>query len=90
MGATPKWAIRTALALVICPLPQHVVAAEDDFFKSVPAAGSYVMKHIIHDWDDDRAVQILKNCASAMRGKGKVLLVESVIASDPLAATNMM
>jgi len=33
MGATPKWAIRTALALVICPLPQHVVAAEDDFFK---------------------------------------------------------
>ncbi len=33
MGATPKWAIRTALALVICPLPQHVVAAEDEFFK---------------------------------------------------------
>ena len=33
MGATRKWAIRTALALVICPLPQHVVAAEDEFFK---------------------------------------------------------
>ncbi len=33
MGATPKWAIRTALALVICPLPRHVVAAEDEFFK---------------------------------------------------------
>jgi hypothetical protein len=43
------------------------------------------MKHIIHDWDDARAVQILKNCASAMRGKGKVLLVEGVIApgNDP-------
>jgi tripartite-type tricarboxylate transporter receptor subunit TctC len=33
MGATPKWAIRTALALVICPLPRHVVAAEDEFYK---------------------------------------------------------
>src|ERR1700733_15795805 len=33
MGATSKWAIRTALALVMCPLPQHVVAAEDEFFK---------------------------------------------------------
>ena len=33
MGATPKWAIRTALALVICPLPRHVIAAEDEFFK---------------------------------------------------------
>ena len=33
MGATPKWAIRTALALVICALPRHVVAAEDEFFK---------------------------------------------------------
>jgi hypothetical protein len=58
---------------------------EGDFFKSVPAADSYIMKHIIHDWDEPRAVQILKNCASAMRGKGKVLLVESVIApgNDP-------
>jgi tripartite-type tricarboxylate transporter receptor subunit TctC len=33
MGATPKWAIRAALALVMCPLPQNVVAAEDEFFK---------------------------------------------------------
>jgi hypothetical protein len=52
---------------------------EGDFFKAVPAADSYVMKHIIHDWDDARAVQILKNCAAAMRGKGKVILIESVL-----------
>ena len=38
------------------------------------------MKHIIHDWDDARAVQILKNCVVAMRGQGKVILIESVIA----------
>jgi hypothetical protein len=50
-----------------------------DFFKSVPAANNYIMKNIIHDWDDAHAVAILKNCAGAMRGKGKVILLEMVI-----------
>jgi hypothetical protein len=53
--------------------------ASGDFFKSVPAADSYLMKNIIHDWDDAHALSILKNCAQAMRGKGKVILVELVI-----------
>jgi hypothetical protein len=48
-----------------------------DFFKAVPPAESYVMKSIIHDWDDARAIAILKNCAAAMRGQsGKVILLE--------------
>jgi hypothetical protein len=51
-----------------------------DFFKAVPAADNYMLKHIIHDWDDARAAQILKNCVAAMRGPGKVILIESVIA----------
>jgi O-methyltransferase domain/Dimerisation domain len=50
-----------------------------DFFQSVPSADSYVMKNIIHDWDDARALTILKNCAGAMGGKGKVILIENVI-----------
>lgn len=51
-----------------------------DFFAPLPAADSYVMKSIIHDWNDERAIAILKNCAAAMRGRsGKVLLVEYVI-----------
>jgi hypothetical protein len=51
-----------------------------DFFESVPAADQYVLKNIIHDWDDARAMQILKNCAAAMRGNGRVVLLEQVIA----------
>jgi hypothetical protein len=48
-----------------------------DFFKAVPPADSYVMKSIIHDWDDAHAIAILKNCADAMRGRnGKVILLE--------------
>ena len=51
-----------------------------DFFQSVPAAAdAYIMKHIIHDWDDERALQILKNIRNVMSKDGRVLLVESVI-----------
>ena len=50
-----------------------------DFFQVVPAADSYVMKNIIHDWDDARALTILRNCAAALRGEGKVILIENVI-----------
>ena len=52
-----------------------------DFFESVPAGGdAYIMKHIIHDWDDERALTILRNIKRAMNQGGRVLLVESVIA----------
>jgi SAM-dependent methyltransferase len=51
-----------------------------DFFESVPEGGdAYMMKHIIHDWDDERAIQILMNCHRAMRPGGKVLIVDAVI-----------
>jgi len=50
-----------------------------DFFASVPSADAYVMKHIIHDWDDERSVTILKNIRKAMRPGGRVLVVESVV-----------
>ena len=53
---------------------------EGDFFQSVTAADSYVMKHIIHDWDDERALRILRNCIAAMTGAGKVILIEAVLA----------
>ena len=56
-----------------------------DFFKSVPAADAYIMKHIIHDWNNERAILILKNIHAAMNGDGKVLLVETVVpeGNDP-------
>jgi hypothetical protein len=52
-----------------------------DFFRAVPAEGDvYVMKHIIHDWDDERALLILRNIAQAMGDKrGAVVLLETVI-----------
>jgi hypothetical protein len=37
-----------------------------------------MLKHVIHDWDDARAVTILENCHRAMSAGGKLLLVEGV------------
>jgi O-methyltransferase domain len=54
--------------------------ASGDFFESVPpGADAYLMKHIIHDWDDARALSILRNCHRAMPETGKLLLVEMVV-----------
>jgi hypothetical protein len=53
---------------------------EVDFFDSVPSsADAYIMKFIIHDWDDARALTILKNCRAAMGPNGTLLLAEFVI-----------
>lgn len=50
-----------------------------DFFRSVPAgADAYMLKHVIHDWNDDRALAILANCRRAMRPSAKLLIVEGV------------
>ena len=52
-----------------------------DIFESVPrGADAYIMKHILHDWDDERSVKILANCRAAMNENGKVLVVDNVIA----------
>ncbi len=57
-----------------------------NFFESVTAGGdAYLMRHIIHDWNDDQATAILRNCRQAMNPGGKVLVVESVVpaGNDP-------
>jgi hypothetical protein len=51
-----------------------------DFFCSVPdGADAYLLRHIIHDWDDAKAVQILRNVHRAMAQDGRLLVVEYVI-----------
>jgi SAM-dependent methyltransferase len=62
-------------------LSNRIQTVEGDFFEGVPAADHYVMKHIIHDWDDERAIRILKNCAQHLKPGGKVILLEAVVAS---------
>jgi hypothetical protein len=63
-------------------LQARCTTVSGDFFQSVPAGGdAYIMKHIIHDWQDDRAQVILENIRAVLKGRpeGRVLLLESVI-----------
>jgi len=58
----------------------RVELASGDFFKAVPTgADAYVMKHIIHDWDDERSISILQSINMAMNQSGKVLIIEIVV-----------
>lgn len=57
----------------------RVETVAGNFFESVPVADAYLLKHIIHDWDDQRAIKILTNISASMNPNGRVLLVEVVI-----------
>jgi hypothetical protein len=55
-----------------------------DFFESVPEADLYLMKSILHDWDDESCVRILRNCRKAARPGSRLLVVETVILDTQL------
>jgi len=50
-----------------------------DMFAGVPRGDAYVLKHIIHDWDDDRCVRLLTNCRESMEGNGRSFCVDAVL-----------
>lgn len=68
-------------------------AVGGDFFTGVPAgADAYLLSRVIHDWDDDEAVPILRSCRRAVPEAGTLLLVEALLpdrAVDDPAAVRM-
>lgn len=53
-----------------------------NFFESVPTgADAYIMKMIVHDWDDAAAVVILQKCRAAIPPDGRLLIVDRVLKS---------
>jgi hypothetical protein len=51
-----------------------------NFFESVPEGGdAYLLSNIVHDWEDDRASRILRNCRRAMQPSARLLLLEMVM-----------
>jgi len=80
---------------VLCDLPSVVADASEingssvarrcelvgiDMFQSVPAGGdAYVLKRILHDWNDAEAIRILQNCRHAIAERGRLLVMEAVV-----------
>lgn len=74
VAATAKGPIEAA------GLSGRVEIVGGDFLKQVPAGGDlYLLKHILHDWDDDRCVQILKAVRAAMKPTSRALIVEMAL-----------
>jgi hypothetical protein len=64
---------------------ERVTLCAGNFFEHVPAgADTYVLKEILHDWDDERALAILRNCRAAM-GDGRLLVIEILVEPDSTA-----
>ncbi|MBI1919610.1 MAG: hypothetical protein HYS23_00870 [Geobacter sp.] len=48
-----------------------------DMFEEVPAGGdAYMMQRVLHDWDDEQAIQLLANCRRVMPSNGRLILLE--------------
>ncbi|RPE26939.1 methyltransferase [Kitasatospora cineracea] len=61
----------------------RVDIADADLFDAVPTgADAYVLKHIVHDWPEEQALQILRNIRAAVQPGGKLLLVEMVVPEE--------
>lgn len=66
--------------IVAAGLTERCQLVAGSFFEAVPeGADAYLMRHIIHDWDDAKSLAILRNCQRAMKPGNKLLLVEAVI-----------
>ena len=59
---------------------ERVELAAGDFFESVPTGcDGYLLKQVLHDWDDERCALILRNCRRAMASGARLFLVEALV-----------
>ena len=61
------------------PVANRLEYVGGDMFASVPPANVYIMKHIIHDWEDEKCIKLLENCRHSMVGDGRVICVDAVL-----------
>jgi hypothetical protein len=64
-------------------LKERIEIVTGDFFMKVPEGGDlYILKNILHDWDDEKCILILKNIQNAMQEGSKLLIIETIIKND--------
>ena len=68
-----------APTLEVAGVAQRCERVGGNFFASLPTGDLLTLRQVIHDWDDDRSIAILRNCAQALAPGGKVLVIEAII-----------
>lgn len=72
--------IESAKRSLAADVVRRIEFVTGDFFKAVPQGHDiYILKNIIHDWDDDQSTAILSHCRKAMKRDSKVLIIEGVV-----------
>lgn len=75
---------RAGQAIAAAGLTHRAGAQAGSFFDALPAgAGGYLLSGVLHDWDDENAVRILKRCAEAAGPHGKVIALEDAVDDAP-------
>jgi hypothetical protein len=76
----PHVADRARLTIEESGHADRIEVVPGNFFESVPSGGDvYILKNIVHDFDDDRAAVILRNIRAAVGPAGKLLIVQEAI-----------
>ncbi|EME28209.1 O-methyltransferase [Galdieria sulphuraria] len=77
---------------VIADLPQVIEQAEPcDFFQGVPRNHDlYIMKHVLHDWDDNKGIQILKTVKECSPSHAKLMLLEYVVPGSNITSSGKL
>src|SRR5207247_3337004 len=80
----PAVVARAGAALATAGVADRCPVVAGDFFAAVPPGGNvYVLKWILHDWDDDRAAAILRNCRREAAPGARLRVVELVLPAPP-------
>ncbi|KAI3912569.1 hypothetical protein MKW92_040705 [Papaver armeniacum] len=90
-GGAAMMAISEPFPIIICtifdlphvtaesPKMPNITKISGDMFEFIPSADAIFMKNILHDWGDDKCIQILKRCKEALPRGGKVIIVDIVL-----------
>lgn len=72
-----------AKAIAASPAGDRCTFEAGDMFQSIPgAANIYLLKWVTHDWEDERAVQLLRNIAKAMQGGSQLVMIERLMPDE--------
>jgi hypothetical protein len=92
----PNVVARASAAAKELGLADRLEVIAGDFFESVPEADLYLLKYILHDWDDASCIRILKSCRRAMRSGARIAVIELMLGEmgepglAPMMDMNMM
>ncbi|MFI6498046.1 methyltransferase [Nonomuraea typhae] len=77
---TPPVAAEARATVAAAGLVDRCAVVEGDFFEKIPVTGdAFLVKSVVHNWDDDRCVALLRTCRAAMPPEAALLVLEPVL-----------